>query len=146
MTFQIKEVPVKERPGISMFTIEGIMTAQRFGVEETFKELKDKYEIDRIIEIGTHFGGLSLILRMVWPDIPIYSFDINVCPNEDKLYSNNIIFVQEDVFESEVIRQVIRAPRRVLILCDGGHKKNEFTFFAEMLKHGDLIGAHDYSS
>lgn len=34
---------------------------------------------------------------------------------------------------------------KVLLLCDGGNKKEEFERYSDLLKSGDVIMAHDYS-
>jgi hypothetical protein len=133
--------------GFDTYLVNRIPTAQKWGTHHAFKELANK-DISRVVEIGTWKGGLSLLLKLCFPKSRIFTFDINqyaINPYVEELAKNDIKFFHKDVFESKDMINLIQNDGRVLVLCDGGHKMNELTFFAPMLKRGDLIGAHDYS-
>jgi hypothetical protein len=44
----------------------------------------------------------------------------------------------------EKIKGILLKSKQCLILCDGGHKNQEFNLFSQFLKSGDIIMLHDY--
>jgi len=127
-----------------MFSIEGLEAAQKYNTYECFLELP---EFEQVIEIGTCRGGFALMLKKRF-DCPIYTIDIlDWEPQQLKreLFRRYAIeYIISDVFESYRLDGLLNKCLKTLILCDGGHKKNEFTYFSRRLKVGDFIGCHDY--
>jgi len=130
--------------GYNRFQISGLEAAQKYNTLTCFHHLPD---FDQVIEIGTWLGGMALMLRIRF-DCRIYTFDISEWSGVDyrrRIFTDNgINYIIADVFESEDILGLLGNSGKTLLLCDGGHKENEFTFFAKYLKRGDFIGAHDY--
>ena len=99
-----------------------------------------------IIELGTDHGGLTNLLadNEISLLAQIHTFDIN--GDRFKSYSDKIFF-HHSSFENahKYIEALIKINKRVLLLCDGGNKKQEFATFHKFLKDGDIIMAHDYA-
>jgi hypothetical protein len=117
------------------------------------------YKPDKILEIGTGNGGFTIFLGVLglMADFPIYSFDIHECPSEQwASFASKlpIRFIRGDVFEKNNLNAIgignewgfMRTSGRNYILCDGPDKPREFNLFAQLLKPGDVIAAHDYQS
>lgn len=105
----------------------------------------------RIIELGTGNGGFSLYLKLVtirfW--IPFYTYDIRPFTESRVTTALNLTdcFRVRDVMKAEgEIANIIRHPGRSLLYCDNGNKIAEFKTYANHLKQGDIIGAHDWGT
>mgnify|MGYP003646616649 CR=1 FL=1 len=135
--------------GIDIFEYKGQKTLQVVGVEKAFEALakENKEEpFQRIIEIGTDYGGLTNLLadHSISEGIDIYTYDIN--PNRFVSHNDKIKFFNTDVFLIEdEIAELIGSKGKTLLLCDGGNKRKEFEVFHKYLKSGDVIMAHDYA-
>jgi len=129
------------------FIFKGVYVGQNPGIKEIFPEiLKD---FDRIIEIGTHAGGLTLFLHEnKRKNCELISYDINTDFNKvPKKY--NIDFRKGDCFDKKILSEIknliLEKTKKILLLCDGGDKNKEFNIFSEYLKPGDVIMLHDYA-
>ena len=125
---------------------EGIHVAQTEKIQLYFEDLVNKF--DRIIEIGTYNGGLTLYIhRNKKEEIELISYDINESFNQVPK-SNNIDFRIGDCFseqtKTEIINLISDNTKKVLLLCDGGKKNEEFNLFSKFLKKDDVIMLHDY--
>ena len=128
-------------------------------LEELFKQTNP----DRVLEIGTSYGGFSLMLRDTLDELklektPVVTYDVMVkFKDVDKFNEiKNLKFVLKNIFVStdqtgrqyklncEETKQLIQSPGRTIIFVDGGNKKAEFNCLAEYIKPGDIILAHDY--
>lgn len=148
---------------IDALIIEGLHAGQSININQAFPKLK-QYLIDtnnlpkRIIEIGTCRGGFTVFIKKLFPETEVYTFDIskeypqgyhhpennlnNAFPVFEKF---NIKFKECDIFnEIECVKNLIQQEGLTILLCDGGNKPREFQTFAQFLKKGDLIFAHDY--
>ena len=127
--------------------VEGVHAGQTPYILPHF--LKILPEFNRIIEIGTYAGGLSLFLfKNKKNDCELISYNINSSFNKvPKKY--NIDFRIGDCFSepthSEIIKLITDKFKRILLLCDGGNKNKEFNTFSQYLKSDDVIMCHDYS-
>ena len=120
------------------------------------KILKENTDIFRVVELGTGHGGMSLFLGSFICDRGgrVLTLDISKlmdggyplwCQSAQKY---NVSFLQKDVFNPETVKDVsdFIAGHRAMIFCDGGDKKREIPLYAEILKKGDLLLAHDYNA
>lgn len=107
-------------------------------------------KFDRIIELGTGNGGLTLFLGLycLFSDCELYSFD-----QEDKradkikslLKRLPVKFYQRDIWKSaDFISALIEENKKTLLLCDNGNKNREFKTYSDCLKPDDFIMIHDY--
>lgn len=129
------------------YTFEGISILQHPQITEYFPKIINDY--DRIIELGTYFGGLTLYLyRIKKPETELISYDIDttLCkiPKE-----YNIDCRWGDWWHEKWLKEfeeLMKEPlKRILLLCDGGYKEYEFNTFSNFLKPKDTIMVHDYA-
>ena len=146
---------------ITGFFVYGDLTImQHTSVKEKFIKLITDIKPKKILEIGTSYGGLTLMLRDILDtngleSTRLVSYDIN-----DPVYlrrhvdnGRNIELKVENVFNhqydklenGEEIIDIITSDGTTLVLCDGGSKKNEFIILSDYLKISDVIMAHDYA-
>lgn len=138
-------------------TYKGFLAQQHEDIFQIFEQFLIDTQPKRILEIGTAGGGLTLFLRHTLNKIGletshIKSLEINEMPWYDSLRAENIEIRIENVFDHpylklekpELVVPFIQEEGVTLVLCDGGHKKCEFTELAKHLKVGDFIMAHDY--
>lgn len=144
------------------FSYNGIYVLQNpniFGVfEKLFLDKKPK----RIIEIGTEYGGLTLMLKDILKKIHIDDFLIRTYDiKEPKMLLNhanfekNIEVVVKNLFESNPfslkkesiieLKDFMSNDSCNVVLCDGGNKAKEFNAISDILNVGDIIMAHDYA-
>jgi predicted O-methyltransferase YrrM len=141
------------------FSYEGITTQQHYDVGKFFNQLFNQTKPSRILEIGTAFGGLTLLLRNILDDLS-FSTEIRTYDIDSKHYlqpyiDNGLkidvriknIFNHEysELTELDDISTYVQSEGVTIVLCDGGSKKNEFKILSSLLKPGDIIMAHDYS-
>lgn len=112
---------------------------------------------ERILEIGTAHGGLTLAMRDLLNEAglsasAVRSFDVVDRLWYDTIRSYNIEIIVDNVFaphfveltKPELIQPFIQGEGTTVVLCDGGYKIREFNLIAPYLKVGDYIMAHDY--
>ena len=141
---------------------KGLSIEQNPNIIDVFNTLISNYKPLRILEIGTFHGGLTFIMRDLLDlnelnNSDVVTYDVNT-PNfmlevlgdkKIKTITKNLFSDTYLDFNSEDSRQelfdLINQDGRTIVLCDGGSKKNEFKLISGLLKHGDIIMAHDYS-
>jgi hypothetical protein len=135
-----------ERVMTGYFWVDDIPLMQTPGVADLFPGILQGF--DQIIEIGFHTGGLSLMLHLAKPPACVLvSYDIT------RIYlqvpdSYGIDFRIGDCLGQDTAQEIvalIQAPKRTLVLCDGGDKHNEFANFGRFLKPNDAIMLHDFA-
>ena len=129
------------------YIIEGVLAGQHPNIEEHFNKILSDF--NRIIEIGTHRGGLTLYLfKNKTPNCELISYDIDPSLREVP-ESYKIDYRIGDCFETkthdEIVALMTDPTKRVLLLCDGGNKEREFNDFSRYIKYNDVIMLHDYS-
>lgn len=130
-------------PLYMLFKINDITAAQTPQFEDPFKHVLPMFDV--IIEIGFLYGGMSIWLNQnKKPDTELYCYDIE---NRVQSIPDKINFIIGDCFDDHVMDDIKSKIQigRALILCDGGNKIKEFKTFAQYLKPGDVIMAHDYA-
>lgn len=119
----------------------------------------EKTKPARILEIGTYTGGFIVsigdIVKKLGLDTTIITYDITERNPYNTIRNLGIDVRVENIFTpsyteltsetKEKLISFIQNPGVTLILCDGGNKINEFNIFANYIKSGDFIMAHDYS-
>jgi len=131
----------------SEYLFEGIPILQHPGVSHVFPSLVRCF--DRVVELGTFNGAMALYLRRVCrDDAEVVTFDIDasllMLPVDSGVDARWGDYFMEGT-QVDIRRLVSGTRRRVLLLCDGGYKQEEFRMFAPMLKPGDAIMVHDYA-
>lgn len=111
-------------------------------------ELAGANKIGRIIEIGSLFGGLSILFNMFAKcyGCDFIGYDICGSPYHEEMEKFDINMRKMDVFQDEErLGKEIASEGVTILLCDGGNKIKEFNMFSKYLKSGDVILAHDYA-
>jgi 23S rRNA U2552 (ribose-2'-O)-methylase RlmE/FtsJ len=126
---------------------EGISILQHPDINRHFEKIINNF--DRIIEIGTYAGGLTLYLYRIKKsncDLISYDIDASLCqvPKEYGIDIRQGNYFTEEI-QKELRELISVTPKRVLLLCDGGYKEWEFNTFSEYLKSNDVIMVHDYA-
>lgn len=112
-----------------------------------FETIFKNNNIKRIIEIGTAYGGLPVILRAIGfeGDIITYNIHDELSEEVSDLFEKLSIKQEiKDVFTCENIIDLINSDGETLLICDGGNKPKEVNVFSEHLKVNDIIMTHDY--
>lgn len=141
---------------------KGISIEQNPNIIDAFNTLIEKNKPERILEIGTFHGGLTLIMRdlldlnnLTESDVLTYDIHtphylvnqidgIKITSKTKNLFSDNYSDFRDHESKNELY-QYINQEGVTIVLCDGGRKIDEFNLIAPMLKVGDFIMAHDYS-
>lgn len=134
------------RQGIDQFDVDGIRASQRYGVWEAFEALNEVENISRVIEFGTQFGGLTILLSKIF-NCPVHTYEIDQTDYSEQFKNCLNIKVNNgcNIFnKSDDIGTLISSEGKTLVLCDNGDKIREFNLFSRFLKSGDIIMAHDY--
>jgi len=129
------------------YLFEGIPISQHPGITKYFPKIINDF--DRIIELGTFHGGLTLYLhRIKKPETQLISYDIalhwSMLPKDHGLDTRWGDYFKEGT-QAELWQLINNTNKRVLLLCDGGYKEDEFHIFAPYLKSNDVIMVHDYA-
>ncbi len=141
----------------SPYTHQSLVAQQTPAAFNAFRTLLQEYQPGIVLEIGTSFGGLTQFLRDTLNDLNmqetrLVSFDIQEYEWHDSLRQSGIELIQDNIFSTcyqhienpNLIIPLIQNHPKVLLLCDGGNKINEFRLLAPFLKADDVIMAHDY--
>jgi hypothetical protein len=137
-------------------------TLQHQDVGEKFKKLFEATTPSQVLEIGTSYGGLTLLIRDLLDGVnlkqsTLRTYDvietgrywlkhaIQNGANIDLRVKNVFNHIYDGLVEEEEIKSFIQQSGPTIVLCDGGSKKNEFKILSSYLKKGDVIMAHDYA-
>jgi len=127
---------------------------QHPNIKSYMLELLAEVRPELIIEIGTSFGGLAVVISEVIKELNLStgfdSYESSIrqwIPELAEHYGFNLInkSIGDPETDKEIILKIQNTSGRVVILCDGGGKPYEFNTFAPALKPGDVIGGHDYA-
>lgn len=105
------------------------------------------HEIEWIIELGTHSGGLALVLHEN-TNTKIITFDNKICKNKH-LFGPKVSFQTADILSKKnefLIKCCQNKRHKKLLYCDNGNKAKEVYWYAPYLNPGDLLGIHDWGS
>lgn len=141
---------------------KGTTILQHSDISEKLKNLFTEIKPARVLEIGTSYGGLTLLVRDLLDEVELVNSDfrsydvmetnryhleeaINNGAKIDLRIKNVFNHQYDDLIEVDEIQSYIQQPGTTIVLCDGGSKKNEVNILSKYLKTGDIIMAHDYS-
>jgi cephalosporin hydroxylase len=146
------------------YSYRGTTTLQHEKIKEKLQLLLETQTPSQVLEIGTSYGGLSLLIRDTLDDLGLQktsfrTYDVMETNRYwlEKAISDgaNIDFRIKNVFNQpyndldpqhkEEIREYIQRDGVTIVMCDGGSKRNEFNILTPFLKSGDIIMAHDYA-
>ena len=107
--------------------------------------------VARIIELGTGFGGLSVFLQVycLAQGAQFITYDHSGGARELELFKRLQIDLRvRDITHEFTLNEIADEIQRdgvTIVACDGGDKPHEVNTFADYLKTGDIIMAHDYA-
>jgi cephalosporin hydroxylase len=144
------------------YSYKGTTTLQHTTISTPLKVLFETINPSQVLEIGTSYGGLTLLIRDLLDEVGLKDTDFrsyDVMETNRFYLEENIkngskidfriknIFDQSynELVEVDEIKELLHRPGPSIIMCDGGSKKNEFKILSPFLKPGDIIMAHDYS-
>ena len=138
---------------LGAYQYNGINTSQQVSdIKRYFHSLVKEENFDVIIELGTSLGGLTYILDDIIKENNlnhnIHTFDIGYKDYVEKQLNErgciyHILDERDEIYKATVVN-LMKTNGKVLLLCDGGNKIEEFNRYSEYLKSGDVIMAHDY--
>lgn len=116
-----------------------------------------------IIELGTWWKGLTLVLHEAAPDAFLFSFDkISVRDNnkgpmsldnlekvEAALNPQRVFCLIRDVLVpggDPLVKTLLTGSYRKILYCDNGNKAQEIITYGHLLRSGDLMGVHDWGT
>ena len=110
-------------------------------------------KFEMIVELGTSWGGFTILLHEALPDAEIHTFD-NDNPREvnyawfEKNTKNIYFYKPVDVLidDNETVVNLLKMKKYKLLYCDNGNKPLEVERYAKYLNSGDIIGVHDYNA
>ena len=146
---------------IGSFVYKDLYVLQMSNVKENLKTLFEKVKPIRIVEIGTEYGGLTLIISDILNELnltesKVRSYDIKDCQNLTKNSNlpDNIEFFCENIFENDKFKLIEKSKETLneflnteginIFMCDGSNQVKEFKSLAPICKKGDIIMVHDY--
>lgn len=144
------------------YPYKGTTTLQHTDIATPFKRLFETIKPSQVLEIGTSYGGLTLLIRDLLDETGLIncdfrSYDImetnryyleEAIKNGAKIdlrIKNIFNHMYDALTEVDEVKDYIEQSGPTIVLCDGGCKKNEFNILSPYLKKGDIIMAHDYS-
>jgi len=142
------------------YVYKNLTISQHTSVPKSFEILIKKIKPKQVLEIGTSFGGLTLLIRdlldkngltetkLITYDVydPVYLREnVSKGSNIDIRVKNVFNHQYNELIDKDEISEIIQSNGVTLVLCDGGSKKNEFRILSDYLKPGDVIMAHDYA-
>jgi predicted O-methyltransferase YrrM len=142
------------------YTYKNLIISQHTSVGESFERLIKEIKPSQVLEIGTAFGGLTLLIRdlldsnglkktkLITYDVYEPNFLVEKVKQGvdiDVRIKNIFNYQYNELINKDEISKIIQSNGVTLVLCDGGSKKNEFRILSDYLKPGDVIMAHDYA-
>jgi len=118
-----------------------------------------------IVELGTAYYGLTLLLHECNRKTPLFTFDrydarlylgrTKGMTNKAELehvfrkgFTGWVTFVNADVIwrKNIFLTALLNIPRKKLLYCDNGKKVREVIYYAPELNTGDILGIHDWGT
>jgi hypothetical protein len=127
-----------------MAIYKGVKLIHNIESVKMIKKVLRDFNPELIMEIGTAFGGLTLVFQDACPNAEIHTFDPFRKADVNK-FGKNTHFHKKDAFKSN-LDKLCRDNRKKFLFCDGFDKKKEMLTFGPLLNSGDMIGCHDYPS
>lgn len=134
---------------------KNFLACQRPETFEIFSKFIKEEMPHLIIEIGSCFGGLSYCLYDIAKIINATFITFDIVKNDSlsllETTEPNIDIRIENIFDNnynllpEYVKYIQSFSEPILILCDGGNKKEEYKAFSRILKKNDILMAHDFS-
>jgi len=130
---------------------------------EIIQKVVRSFKPHLMIELGTAYYGLTLMLHEILPKVPLFTFDIfdpriyvgikfKRMVNEKymrearRAFGKSVTFITGDVVQKKNLALLSLASydSKKLLYCDNGIKRREVIYYGPLLRKGDLLGVHDW--
>ena len=107
------------------------------------------YRPPLMLELGTSWGGVTMILNDANPNAELYTFDLPAQNRVESYICNtirNIHVCKCDILTNphKPLIDLCADKRQKLLYCDNGNKLKEVLMYAPYLRTGDILGVHDW--
>lgn len=125
----------------------------------------EKEKPKMIVELGTAYYGLTLLLHECNIKTPLFTFDkfdariylgktkgLTTKKELEHVFKSGfnsfVTFVIGDVIwrKNLFLIALLKTPKRKLLYCDNGKKERELSYYATELLSGDILGVHDWGT
>jgi hypothetical protein len=144
-------------PGLSV-----LLSHEESGFKK-ISEIVKQFAPFSIIELGTWWKGLTLVLHEAAPDAFLFSFDRvsvreqkkgsmsleNLDKVEAALNPQRVFCLIRDVLVPGgdlLVKTLCEGNNRKILYCDNGNKVQEVITYGHLLRSGDLMGVHDWGT
>lgn len=144
-------------PGLSV-----LLSHEESGFKK-IREIVQQFVPFSIIELGTWWKGLTLVLHEAAPDAFLFSFDkfsvreqkkgamslANFYRVEASLNPQRVFCLIRDVLVPGgdlLVKTLCEGNNRKILYCDNGNKVQEVITYGHLLRSGDLMGVHDWGT
>jgi len=116
-----------------------------------------------IVELGTFYYGLTLLLHEADPKATLFTFDnmdarTSLVRAKGKVtkedleflinhgFGKRVSFIRSDVIDRKniMLSALLERPEKKLLYCDNGNKDREICYYGKLLNKGDVMGVHDW--
>ena len=116
----------------------------------------DKFKV--IVELGTFYYGLTLLLHEANPEALLFTFDsmdarTNLYRARKKItredleylikygFGKRVSFIRSDVIgrKNIMLSALLKQPHKKLLYCDNGNKDREICYYGKVLNKGDEV-------
>ena len=116
---------------------------------EIIKSIVSKFDPELTLELGTSWGGLTMVLRDAAPKAELYSYDRKTKSRTPtgllKRHKNvHVIFCDLLKKPYKPLVEMCKDKRKKVLYCDNGNKTTEAIWYGSYLRVGDMIGVHDW--
>lgn len=133
---------------------------------ESFEIIQQVVKVFRpvfMIETGTAYYGLTLLLHEIYPKVPLFTFDIfdprisisikfkrmvttEYMKNARSGFGKRVTFITGDIVQKKnlALLALAQRPEKKLFYSDNGIKRREVIYYGSVLNKGDLLGVHDW--
>ena len=120
---------------------------------DRIQKMLAEFSPDLIVELGTKYGGMTVMFHDACPEALLYSYDHRDYGDElnnESIHgrdacADNVHFMIEDVLNvnQNIVNLLVNYTGKVFLYCDNGNKVEEVHAYAPFLKSGDMLGFHD---
>jgi len=131
-------------------TFAGIRAQHSAYTYEFIDEFLKHSKIERIVELGTAAGALTLYFGILGKiaNWEVHSFDrVETAKDIQRAFKAlDINYHVENIFSDDGLKhvQALIEEKPTFLLCDNGHKIREFNTFVPFLLSGSVVATHDW--
>jgi hypothetical protein len=127
-------------------TVTAIAVHEPLAIPHIHRIVKEFYPL-MILETGTSWGGMSLILHECNPHAILHSWDIESSRKPNKsLFNHNVNFHLESILNpNKLLTELCKRDKRKLLYLDNGNKALEAQLYVPLLNAGDMFAVHDWN-